>query len=122
MGKKLDADIQEWARSVVADADKSNISGINVVEKILRDPGMATGGSRDRVHWWPKNRRIARMSRLMHCIDLITQICLIVDSGVIFRDDGKVFRAKDLKNCSSLSVTEIRNRVRAAKRWIAQNR
>ena len=115
MSKRLDADIQEWARSMVAEADKSNLSAVNIVEKILRDPGMASGGSRDRVHWWPKNRRIAKISRLMHRIDETSQLCLIIDSGVIFHDDGRVFKPKDLKDISSLSVGDIRNRIRAAK-------
>ena len=115
MSRKLDADIQEWAQSVMDDAGCSNLSGINVVERILRDPGRSTDTSPHRVHWWPKNRRLAKMSRLMHRIDKTSQICLIIDAGVIRHDDGTVFKAKDLKNCSSLSVTDIRGRIRAAK-------
>lgn len=115
MSKRLDADIQEWAQSIVVDADRSGLSGINVVERILKDPGRSTDTSPHRVHWWPKNRRIAKVSQLMHRIDKTSQICLIIDAGVIFHDDGKVFKPKDLKNCSSLSVTDIRGRIRAAK-------
>ena len=96
MSKRLDADIQEWAQSIVVDADRSGLSGINVVERILKDPGRSTDTSPHRVHWWPKNRRIAKMSRAMHIISNIEQVVLIVDSKEIFCDDGKVFTKYDL--------------------------
>ena len=115
MSKRLDADIQEWAQSVMRDADCSGLSGINVVERILKDPGRSTDTSPHRVHWWPKNKRLAKISQLMHRIDKTSQICLIIDAGVIFHDDGRVFKPKDLKACLSLTVTDIRGRIRAAK-------
>ena len=115
MSKRLDADIQEWAQSIVVDADRSGLSGINVVERILRNPGMATDTSPHRVHWWPKNRRIAKMSRAMHVLSKSEQIVLIIDSKEIFCDNGKVFTKYDLAKYSSVSVRkyhEYRNQAK----------
>jgi len=107
LNSRLDSDLLEWAQSVVADADRSNLSGINVVEKILRDPGISSGGSPHRVHWWPKNRRIAKMSHIMHQIDRISQLILIIDAGVIGDDDQTTFDKYKLAKYSSVSVREF---------------
>lgn len=115
---RIDDWIDEWARDVIRSLDRSGYSGINVVEKILRDPGISSSGPRDRVLWWPRNKRIAKVSSAMHRIDPITQICLIVDSGCVANDDGTTFDVRCLKQNSSLSVGEIRSRVRDAKRLL----
>lgn len=115
MGRRLDADIYEWAQSVVHDSDNSNLSGINVVERILRDPGRSSGDSPHRVHWWPKNRRIAKMSRLMHQVDKVSQLILIIDAGVIGTDDQATFDKYRLAKCSSISVREFNKMKKKAK-------
>jgi hypothetical protein len=104
MSRKLDGDISEWARDIVDSSHMSGFSGINVVEKILRDPGFSTGGSRHRVHWWPRTRNIAKMSKAMHQIDKLSQICLIIDSGYVLTDDGLIFDKHKLAKSSSLTV------------------
>lgn len=116
MSDKIDYLIVEWAESVIKDMHKSNFSSINVIEKILRDPGISTAGSRHKTHWWPSNRRVAMMSRAMHQIDPIAQICLVVKYGkMVNPDDGSIFSEKDLVQNSSLTTTEFRGLVKAAK-------
>jgi hypothetical protein len=112
---KLDDDLREWTGCVVEEVDKSGYSGINAVERILRDPGFSTGGSQHRILWWPKNRRMAKMSRAMHRIDSISRICLIVEYGPLKKSDDTAFTVRDLKLNSSLSIGEIRERIRDAK-------
>ena len=115
MSRKLDKDIEEWAADLMNNIHKCGFSGINAVEKILRDPGISTKGSNHRVHWWPKNRRISRMSKAMHQIDKISQICLIVDSRAIMSDDGNIFTKYDLAKNSSLEVRRFNDYRKKAK-------
>ena len=112
----LSQDLDEWCRAEVDSAYTSEYSGINVIERILRDPGVSTDHSKDRVLWWPRNKRVGRMSRIMHQIDPISRICLIVNSGCLMKDDGNSFTINDLKKCSSLSIGHIKQRIREAKR------
>ena len=116
MTSKLDGEICEWAKDVINSSSSSGFSGINIIEKILRDPGFSTGGSRHRVHWWPRNKTIAKMSRAMHQIDPISQVCLVVDSGNLVKEDGNIFTLHDLKKSSSLSMAFIKETIRESKR------
>ena len=100
----LNADIDEWAKTIIDSSSMSGFSGINIIEKILSDPGISTDGSRHRVLWWPKNKRVAKISRAMHQIPVLWQIVLIVDSRHILNDDGTIFNKHMLSKCSSLSV------------------
>ena len=98
MTRKLDYLLQEWAQGCVTDMGKSGYSGINIIEKILRDPGISTKGSRHRVLWWPRNRKMARMSKAMHQIPKRRQVCLIVEYGGIVNDDnGQLLTKKDIR-------------------------
>ena len=113
MTRRIDGLLSEWAEDIVLNNHKSGFSGINVVEKILRDPGISTGGSRHKVHWWPRNKRIAAMSRAMHQIDPISQVILIIHYGRIMKDDGTVFTKHDLAKTSSVGLrrfNEIRRK------------
>ena len=112
---KLDTDITEWAEDMVNNCRKTEFSGINIIEKILRDPGISTMGSRHRVLWWPKNRRIARMSSAMHQIDIISRVCLIVKYGRIVEDDGTVFTKYNLAKNSSINVRRFNKITKNAK-------
>jgi hypothetical protein len=116
MGRKLDADILAWALDLIGFARRSGFSGINAVERILRDPGISTGGSDHKILWFPRNRRISKISKAMHQIDRIDQICLIVESGALIDDDGRVFTMKDLARNSTLTVGSARDRAKTAKR------
>lgn len=107
MTRRIDGLLSEWAEDIVLNAHKSGFSGINVVEKILRDPGISTGGSRHKVHWWPRNKRIAKMSRAMHQIDSVSQVCLIVKYGRIVNDDGSIFDEKQLVRNSSIGMNDF---------------
>ena len=51
------------------------------------------------------------MSRAMHQIDAISQICLIVKYGSLLKEDGNRFTIKDLIQNSSLTQTEVRTRI-----------
>jgi hypothetical protein len=100
----LKDDIKEWAADVVRAANRSDYSGINPVEKILRDPGFATGGSKHCILWWPRNRRVARMYRAMHRIDTFSQICLIVESEQMVTEDGQIYDKKMFTKDQSISL------------------
>ena len=104
MSRRIDSMIDEWARDVVYSIHKSGFSGINVVEKILRDPGISTRSPGHVVLWWPKTKRIAKVSRAMHQISAIEQIILIVDAKCVLREDGNVFTKYDLIRNSSLDL------------------
>ena len=119
MTKRLNSWLDEWARDMVSQANNSGFSGINVVEKILRDPGISTKGGSHKILWWPKTRRIAKLSRAMHQIDPISQICLIVDAKAIMREDGNVFTKRDLVKNSSLTTREVREKLRQSKRRLS---
>lgn len=120
MSRRLDADIDEWAQDVVANMNKSGFSGINTVEKLLKDPGLSTQGSRHRVLYWPKNRRIAKMSRVMHQIDKVSQIVLIISCGYLSNDDHTVFTKHNLAKCSSLGVRRFNELEKLAKIKLSQ--
>jgi len=111
----LSQDLDEWCRDQVNNAYSSDFSGINVIEKILRDPGMSTDGSRDRVLYWPRSKRIARISRAMHQVDPISQVVLIVASGHIINEDGTVFSKHMLAKRSSLTVRRFNELRKKAK-------
>ena len=133
MSQWLDSMIDEWARDVVLNSRKgplltprlSGFSGINVVERLLKNPGISVRGIGHAVLWWPsrsksaeKRKRMATIYRAMHQIDSISQICLIVDAKRILREDGNIFTVWDLKRNSSLTVGEIRERISRAKRTL----
>lgn len=96
--------------------DKSEFSGINVIEKILRDPGISTGGSRDRILWWPKNRRLAEISRAMHQVSPVERICLVVKFGRPMNDDGTIFTEKHLSKNSSVGVRDFKRNCSEARK------
>ena len=104
MSRKAKYDIAEWAEDIVNNLHKSGYRGINVVEKILRDPGFSTKGSKHRILWWPRNKRIAKVSKAMHQVDPISQVCLLVEHGGILKRDGNVFEKHDLAKTSSVTV------------------
>lgn len=113
---KLDAWITEWANDVLRRMDKSEFSGINVIEKILRDPGISTGGSRDRILWWPKNRRLAEISRAMHQVPPVERICLVVKFGRPVNDDGTIFTDRHLAQNSSVGVRDFKKYIRFSRK------
>ena len=120
MSRKIDGLIGEWAEAEVNDLSKSGIYGINIVERLWRDPGMATGGAKHRVLWWPRNRRVAKVSRAMHQVDNISKICLIARYGGMVNDDGTIFDEKVLVRSSSLTMTEVKKRISDARRLLSR--
>ncbi len=121
MSRKLDADIEEWAASVVYDLRKSGFSGINVVERILKDPGISTNGCAHRVLWWPpRSRRKWKVIRAMHQIDSISQMCLVVDASCILNEDNTIFTRHDLAKNSSIEVRRFNEIKKKAKSKLSQ--
>ena len=118
--QRVDRWLIEWAEDEIRQSNMSNLSGINVVEKLLRDPGMATGKSKDRILFFHRNPRIAAISRAINRaeIDNLTKIILIVDYGYIAKEDGKRFKINDLVRNSSLTMSECRAKKRDARRKI----
>ena len=107
--------VREWAEDAAETLHRSGYSGINVIEKLLRDPGVVSGGSH-RVLWWPKNQRIARVSKAMHQVDPRSQCCLVVRYGRVVMEDGQLMRAGDLVRGSSLTHSDYKERIRDAMR------
>jgi len=102
MPSKLDYDLRDWARQVVRDMNKSCHPSINPVERILRDPGIATRGARHRALWWPiwyPDRRYNRNTRLRKAICQLPsryRICLVVKYGGLLNDDKSLLTKRDL--------------------------
>jgi hypothetical protein len=106
--KKLDFWLTEWAEHQVNIMHRCGYSGVNIIEKILKDPGISTGGSKHRVLWWPKNKRIAQMSRAMknkriaqmsramHQISPYSRLCLVVEYGrIVQQKNGQILTKKE---------------------------
>jgi hypothetical protein len=105
----------EWAESCISDAYKSNYSGINVVERILRDPGITTDLSQHKVLWWPKSWRVGRVSKAVHQLTPLERIVLIIHWGHVLSDDGTRFTKKELAQNSSISVSRYHDIKRTAR-------
>ena len=117
--RRVDRWLTDWAESVIDDVHASNYSGINVVERILRDPGISTDLSQHKVLWWPRNKRVARVSKAAHQLTPIDRVILVVHYGHVKNDDGTRFTKKDLAQNSSISVSRYHDIKRAARDKIA---
>ena len=106
--------IREWAEAAAEDMWKSGYPGINAVEQLLRDPGRSLGINGHRVLYFHRNQRIAKVSRAMHQVDPISQVCLIVKYGRIVDDDGRIMTGRDLVSNSSLTPADYKEKCRSA--------
>ena len=119
MSKKVDSMIAEYVETLVRDIHRSGYAGINAVERIIRDPGIATDRSQHRILWWPKNRRCAKVSKAFHQIDVISRVVLIIHYKGVITDDGKVFTKHDLAKNSSIGVRRFNEILKKSKNKIA---
>ena len=103
--------IADWVFEVSMNVHKSEYYGINVIERVLRDPGIAKYKRRHWIFWWPRSRRVALVEKAMHQIPVIQQICLLVQYRGVIREDGNVYTKHDLALDSSVTVREF-NRYR----------
>jgi len=118
---KIDSLLKEWAYDQVRTLHRSGYSGINIIEKILKDPGIATRGSKHRVLWWPKNKRLAKVSRAMHRISQRGQVCLVVEYGEIVKpDDGQILTKQEFSRFLGISSRKFDEEVRNAKNKLYQ--
>ena len=115
--RRVDRWGHEWAAAVIDDTfqPRGEWSGINAVERILRDPGIATGMPEHKVLWWPKNRRVSLMSKAAHQLTPTEITLLVVHWGTVLNDDGTRFTKKNLAQNSSISVSRYHDIVRGAK-------
>ncbi len=118
--RRVDRWLTDWADSVIADVNVSNYPGINGVERILKDPGVATDTSRHKVLWWPRNRRVAKVSKAAHQLNSIEIIVLIIHYGYVLNDDQTRFTKKDLAQNSSISVPRYLDIKKAARAKISR--
>ena len=116
--RRVDRWLTKWADAELELCHKSNYSGINVVERILRDPGIATDKSQDRVLWWPRNKAISRVSKASHQLTPTERIVLIIHYGFVKNDDGTRMTKKELSKCSSIDVARFGRILRDAKNKI----
>ena len=117
--QRVDRWLIEWAEQCIFEALwRSELSGINVVEKLLRDPGVTTGTSGHKVLWWPKNHRISKISKAMHQIDPVSRVILIINYGFLPKEDGNKYTLSDLRRDSSLAMGEISAKKRKSRNKI----
>jgi hypothetical protein len=102
--RRVDRWLTDWADSVIEDSYKSNFSGINVIERILRDPGVSTDKGSSKVLWWPRNRRVARVSKAAHQLTPTEIVILVVHYGHVLNEDKSKFTKKDLAEQSSIGL------------------
>ena len=112
---KIDSWLEEWAESVIEDSYKSHYSGINAVERILRDPGVATAQGAHRVLWWPRNPRVAKISKAAHQLTPIEITCLLVKYGRVVDDNQNRFTPEHLATHSSIGLRRFKSIVKAAR-------
>ena len=117
---KIDSWLEEWAESVIEDSYKSHYSGINAVERILRDPGVATSQGSHRVLWWPKNPRVAKISKAAHQLTPIEIVCLLVKYGHVVDDNQNRFTPEHLATHSSIGLRRFKKIVREAKNKLSR--
>ena len=111
---RLDSYLKEWAEEELRSLTKSCYSGIDIVTQILMGQ-TSTSGNRHKILWWPKNRRIAIMSRAMHQVDKISQLCLMIHYGRPLSLDGKILTKYDLARNSSVTVRKFNTLCKKAK-------
>lgn len=104
---KLDRWLTEWANGIIRDLDRSGYSGMSILGKIIYDPGISTAGMRHRILWWPRNRRMSEISRAMHHVNKIEELCLIIKYGKPTKEDGRTFTKHDLAKCSSIDCARF---------------
>ena len=112
---RVDRWITEWCERTLEDCNESGLSGINTVEKLLRDPGVATGQGGHKVLAWPhrkkriskaEHRRASWTSKAAHQLTPIERIILIIHYGHVLNDDGTRFTKFDLAKFSSVGVAD----------------
>ena len=117
--QRIDRWLIEWADQQIAETADSGYSGVNVVEKLLRDPGVAEGKSGHKVLWWPRNRRLSKMSKAMHQIDPISKIILIVHYGYL-PHEGRKYTKHDLARESSIDAERFDELRKAARKKLTR--
>jgi len=89
--RNLDSLLVEYCEHLVNTYHRSGYGGQNIIHKILQDPGISTLGSRHKILWWPKNKRIFKMGRAFHHLDIMQQMVLIVNYGrIVDPDNGQI--------------------------------
>ncbi len=116
--RNLDSLLVEYCEHLVNVMDRSGFSGINIIEKILKDPGISTLGSKHRVLWWPKNKRIAKMSRAFHYVIPMARVCLVVEYGRALKEDGWILTKKEFCADAELSCALFDSYVKVAKKQL----
>ena len=116
--RNLDFLLVEYCEHLVNVMDRSGFSGVNIIEKILKDPGISTLGSKHRILWWPKNKRIAMMSRAFHHVIPRARVCLVVEYGKVLKEDGWILTKKEFCADSGSSCALFDSYVKVAKKQL----
>ena len=121
---KLDYDLRDWATQAVRDMNKAGYPSTNAVERILRDPGIATYGSHHKALWWPiwhPRSRYNRNTRLRKAICQLPpryRICLVVKYGEMKNDDKSLLTKRDLCAFCALKQGDFDVYIKKAKKRI----
>ena len=122
--RRVDRWLGDWAESVIVDTYRSEYGGINAVERILRDPGVATVLSQHKVLWWPhrknhisaeRHKALSWTYKAAHQLTPIEIIVLIIAYGYVKNDDGTRFTKHELAQNSSISVSRYHDIKKAAR-------
>jgi hypothetical protein len=108
--------IAEWVIDTSERVHDSDYYGINVVERIIRDPGISQNKLNHWILWWPRNRRTYLVGKAMHQIPVVHQICLLVHYGGVRKADGSEYTKHDLVKDSSLTLRKFGDFVRSAEK------
>lgn len=116
---KLDSDLTMWAEDIVNTIHRTGYTKISVIERMVSDPGIATRGSKHRVLWWPRNKRIARISRAMHQVHPYGRLCVVVEYGRLVQShNGQILTKKEFSRKKGHSCAFFDICVKEAKKKI----
>ena len=114
--RTLDSLLVEYCKEVADTMYRSDYSRENAIHRMKFNPGISTQGSRHRILWWPRNRRIAKMSRAFHHLDVMQRMCLIVEYGkIVDPDNGQIVIPLDFALDHGFGLRKFNNNVRESK-------
>jgi len=113
--------ISEWAHDLMRQADLADYgySDVNVVERLLRDPGRAPRAE-SKVLWWPRNRGIAAVSRAAHCLTNLEQTVLVIHYKAVLTDDNKIYTKHNFLRDFGVELDRFNKILRGAEKRIIE--
>ena len=100
--------ISDWAHDLMRQADLADYgySDVNVVERLLRDPGRAPRAE-SKILFWHRNPRIAAVSRASRVLSNLEQTILLVHYKAVRNEDGSVMTKRQLARILGMDLRKI---------------